>query len=120
MASAPPSPQDRPGPVGSAAEARAPRPAAAAARVRAIDWLRGLAVVLMIQAHGFDAWLLPEAKVGWGYWLVRHMSGLPSRMFLFLAGVSAALRFERQLARGVQAAVMRAQIARRGAQIVGL
>jgi len=92
----------------------------ARSRVSAIDWLRGLAVVFMIQAHGFDAWLMPEAKVGAGYWLIRHMSGLPSRMFLFLAGVSAALRFESQLARGTGSGPMRWQLVKRGAQIVGL
>jgi uncharacterized membrane protein len=94
--------------------------ATARSRVSAIDWLRGLAVVLMIQAHGFDAWLMPEAKVGAGYWLIRHMSGLPSRMFLFLAGVSAALRFESQLARGTAAGTMRWHLVKRGAQILGL
>jgi uncharacterized membrane protein len=88
--------------------------------VAAIDWLRGLAVVLMIQAHGFDAWLMPETKVGPGYWIIRHMSGLPSRMFLFLAGVSAALRFENQLARGTGSGPMRWQLTKRGAQILGL
>lgn len=85
-----------------------------------IDWLRGLAVVLMIQAHGFDAWLAPEAKVGLGYWWIRHLSGLPSRMFLFLVGVSAAIRFETQLAKGVQTPVMRIHAVKRGLQIVGL
>jgi uncharacterized membrane protein len=88
-------------------------------RVRAIDWFRGLAVILMMEWHVFDAWLLPEAKVGWSWWFIRHMGGLPSRLFLFLAGVSAALRFESQLARGIESRLMRAQLARRGLQIVG-
>jgi uncharacterized membrane protein len=90
------------------------------ARVLAIDWLRGLAVVLMIQAHGFDAWLSPAAKASSGYWLIRHMSGLPSRMFLFLVGLSAALRFEGLLARHAPRRQMMAEQARRGLQIVGL
>jgi uncharacterized membrane protein len=94
--------------------------AAAATRVRAIDWLRGLAVILMIQAHAFDAWLVPELKSGAAYAVIKHASGLPSRLFLFLAGVSAALRFEKQLARGDSGRVMRRQLARRGAQILGL
>jgi uncharacterized membrane protein len=96
----------------------APPPAPAPARVLAIDWLRGLAVVLMIQAHGFDAWLSPAAKASGGYWLIRHMSGLPSRMFLFLVGVSAAIRFQSQLARGASRHEMWVEPARRGLQIV--
>lgn len=86
----------------------------------AIDWLRGLAVLFMIQAHAFDAWLLPEAKVGWGYWLIRHMSGLPSRLFLFLVGVSAALRIDGQLAKGAPSAAIRKGLLKRGAEIVAL
>jgi uncharacterized membrane protein len=89
-------------------------------RVAAIDWLRGLAVVLMIQAHGFDAWLAPAAKTGDAYWFIRHMSGLPSRLFLLLVGVSAAIRFNAQLAKGVDERTIRWQAAKRGLQIVGL
>jgi uncharacterized membrane protein len=110
----PPPPQAEAPPVAAAP------PAAVPARVGAIDWFRGLAVILMIEWHALDAWMVPEARVGWSFWFIRHMAGLPSRLFLFLAGVSAALRFEGQLAKGVGSGVMRAQLARRGAQIVGL
>src|SRR5437868_2868127 len=74
----------------------------------------------MIQAHGFDAWLTPQAKTGEGYWLIRHMSGLPSRLFLLLVGVSAAIRFETLLARSADTSTMRRETAKRGLQIVGL
>jgi uncharacterized membrane protein len=107
------SPQPSPAPTQAPATTRP-------ARVLAIDWLRGLAVVLMIQAHAFDAWLSPAAKASSGYWLIRHMSGLPSRMFLFLVGISAALRFEAHLARRTPRAEMMAEQGRRGLQILGL
>jgi uncharacterized membrane protein len=74
----------------------------------------------MIQAHGFDAWLAPEAKTGEAYWWIRHMSGLPSRLFLLLVGVSAAIRFEAQIAKGVQVGAMRWGTAKRGLQIIAL
>src|SRR5437764_192092 len=51
---------------------------------------------------------------------IRHMGGLPARLFLLLVGVSAAIKFETQLARGVDSATMRRQTAKRGLQIVGL
>ena len=79
-----------------------------------IDWLRGLAVVLMILAHSFDAWMDPAERHGAGWFLVRHASGLPSRLFLFLVGVSSAIVFERQLVQGLPAGTMRAITARRG------
>jgi uncharacterized membrane protein len=100
------------------AEPAAPPPSPA--RVEAIDWLRGLAVVLMIQWHAFDAWVAPWARVGWSWWFIRHMGGLPARLFLLLVGVSAAIGFEHQLARGVDTATMRRKTARRGLQILVL
>ncbi len=72
----------------------------------------------MIQAHGFDSWLTPAAKTGAGYAVIRHLSGLPSRLFLLLAGVSVAIRWEAQLAKG--GTDLRRPVAIRGLQIVGL
>lgn len=89
-------------------------------RIEVIDWLRGVAVVLMIQAHAYDAWLAPSEKIGPAYTVIRHLSGLPSRLFLLLVGVSAAIRFEGQLSKGVPAQKMRAQACKRGLEIVGL
>jgi uncharacterized membrane protein len=106
--------------VASSASPPQPTAAPSSRRLDAVDWLRGLAVVLMIQAHGFDAWLTPEAKTGGAYWLIRHMSGLPSRLFLLLVGVTAAMGFERQLAKGVSTTEMRWAAAKRGLQIVVL
>jgi uncharacterized membrane protein len=79
-----------------------------------IDWLRGIAVITMIVAHSFDAWVLPGARTGAKWELVRHVSGLPSRLFLFLVGVSAAAVFQHQLARGMSTAEMRRHALRRG------
>jgi uncharacterized membrane protein len=89
-------------------------------RIEAIDWLRGLAVILMMEWHAFDSWLAPWTRTRPSFWYIALMAGLPSRMFLLLVGVSAAIRFEGQLARGVDAAVMRRQTAKRGLEIVGL
>jgi uncharacterized membrane protein len=94
--------------------------AAAPGRIEAIDWLRGLAVIFMIQWHAFDSWLAPWAKSGGTWWVIRMMGGLPSRMFLLLVGVSAAIGFEGQLARGADASKMRRRSVRRGLEILGL
>jgi uncharacterized membrane protein len=96
-------------------QARPPTP-----RIEAIDWLRGLAVIFMMEWHAFDSWLAPWTRTRPSFWYIALMAGLPSRMFLLLVGVSAAIRFEGQLSRGVDHALMRAQTAKRGLQIVGM
>jgi uncharacterized membrane protein len=90
------------------------------ARILVVDWLRGVGVVLMVLAHSYDAWLTPAARVGWSWNLIRHMAGIPSRLFLFLVGVSAAIVFETHAARGRTPAEMRAHLAKRGLAVVGL
>jgi uncharacterized membrane protein len=90
------------------------------ARIEVVDWLRGLAVVFMILAHGMDAWLLPSAKSGTAYELIRVASGIPARLFLLLVGVSAAIQFEAGLTKGTSTQVMRARLLRRGLLVLGL
>jgi len=89
-------------------------------RIEVVDWLRGLAVVLMILAHGMDAWLLPAAKTGALYAIIRIASGIPARLFLLLVGVSAAIQFESGLAKGADSGSMRGKLLKRGLQILAL
>lgn len=92
-------------------------PAAAvrrAPRILVIDWLRGVAVVLMFMAHGFDSWLDASARATQAYQAISFTSGLPSRLFLFLVGVSQAIGFESAIARGTPAHELRAKGLRRG------
>jgi uncharacterized membrane protein len=90
------------------------------ARLDAVDWLRGLAVVLMIQTHLYDSWASPAAKATGAYWWTRYLGGVPSRLFLLLVGVSMAIGFERQLERGTPRPAMVRASARRGLEILGL
>jgi uncharacterized membrane protein len=89
-------------------------------RIDVVDWLRGVAVVLMIMAHGMDAWLLPAAKTGAAYAVIRVGSGIPARLFLFLVGVSAAIQFESGLKKGLASGAMRGRLAKRGLQVLAL
>ena len=95
-------------------------PPARGKRIEVVDWLRGVAVVLMIMAHGMDAWLLPAAKSGFVYSLIRVASGVPARLFLLLVGVSAAIQFEAGLGKGIGGKVMRNRLLARGAQVLVL
>ncbi|HEX3698162.1 MAG TPA: heparan-alpha-glucosaminide N-acetyltransferase domain-containing protein [Polyangia bacterium] len=89
-------------------------------RLDAIDWLRGLAVVLMIQTHLYDSWVAPAARASDSFLWTRFFGGFPARLFLLLVGVSMAIRFESQLGRGVHRATMCRGMAKRGLEIVGL
>ncbi len=106
----------------SAAPAPATRrlEAPAAGRLDSIDWLRGVAVMLMIQTHLYDSWVSPAGKASSLYWWTRYLGGMPSRLFLLLVGVSLAIRFEGQLRKGVDRATMVRGAVRRGLEILGL
>jgi uncharacterized membrane protein len=73
-----------------------------------IDWFRGLACILMIQTHAYDAWTAEPYRQGtWWIWARLKLGGLPARMFLFLAGVSLAMRFASDVRRSVPIAAAR-------------
>jgi uncharacterized membrane protein len=56
-----------------------------------LDWVRGLAVLIMIQAHVFDSWTRLDARGSWQFVWAIIVAGFGAPMFLFLAGASAAL-----------------------------
>jgi uncharacterized membrane protein len=89
-------------------------------RIEAVDWLRGLAVVLMIQTHLYDAWCSPAAKATAAYGWTRFLGGIPSRLFLLIVGVAMAIRYESQIARQVDRATMVRTAAKRGAEVLVL
>ena len=91
-----------------------------AQRLAYIDWLRGLACVLMFQTHCYDSWLGGSARntsfLGWS----QLLGTLPAPLFLFLAGVSVALVTDRLRRKGVPANQIAKSTVIRGAQIFGL
>jgi uncharacterized membrane protein len=69
------------------------------ARRTYIDWLRGLAVLFMIEWHSVDAWTRLDARDSETFgWLI-FFGGWAAPLFLFLAGVSVALGGEAKMAR---------------------
>jgi len=99
-------------------DAAAPAKAPAPGRLDSIDWLRGLAVVLMIQTHLYDAWVSDAVKrTSEWYGRTRFWGGVPARLFLLLVGVSMAIRFEAQIARKVDRATMVRGAVKRGFEI---
>jgi uncharacterized membrane protein len=70
-------------------------PGKANRRLAYIDWMRGLACLLMFQTHCYDSWLTPAARSGALYRWSQLLGTLPAPLFLFLCGVSFALVTER-------------------------
>jgi uncharacterized membrane protein len=91
-----------------------------ARRLAYIDWMRGLACVIMFQAHCYDSWLNADSRQSWLYLWSQRVSTLPAPIFLFLAGMALALTTESQRHKGAtQGEIARKSIVR-GAQIFGL
>lgn len=88
-------------------------------RLAYIDWMRGLACVLMIQAHCYDSWLNPEARKTALYRWSQEISTLAAPIFLFLCGVSFALVSEGLCQKKAPTAEIFKTASLRGAQILG-
>lgn len=88
------------------------------ARVSYVDWMRGFAVLLMMQTHAYHSWLTPEAKTSGFYGWSRFVGGYPAPLFLFLAGLGLALLAEARLGHGASAATVRREVVRRGFEVL--
>ena len=89
-------------------------------RLAFIDHLRGLGVLIMIEAHVFDSWMrLPDRSLPLFYY-ARSLAGWAAPTFLFLAGLSLAMGMGRRLARGEEPGAVARAGWRRGAWIFAL
>ena len=72
-------------------------------RIAYIDWLRGLACLVMFQTHCYDSWLGGAARDS-GFIKLSQLGGtLPAPLFLFLSGVSFALVTDKLRQKGASA-----------------
>src|SRR5437879_2930789 len=97
-----------------------PKPPAAAitsGRRAYVEWARGLAVVLMIEAHTTDAWTRAISKSTVGFRDATLLGGFAAPAFLWLAGVSIALAASRQERSGAKATAAASVVAQRGLEI---
>jgi len=65
-------------------------------RIRFLDWLRGLAAIIMLQGHTFDSFLRPEARTGATFIFSQFFAGQAAAIFLFLTGITYALGMNRR------------------------
>ena len=85
-----------------------------------LDWLRGVAVLIMVAAHLFDAWVRVIDRSERPYQWAMVVGGFSAPLFLFLAGVAMALAAGSRLRKGLTPAETAAIARRRGWQILGL
>ena len=89
------------------------------ARLGYIDWMRGLACVLMFQTHCYDSWLGGAARQSRFFMRSQLLGTFPAPLFLFLAGISFALVTEKLRRKGLSPMRIAASTIRRGAEIFG-
>jgi uncharacterized membrane protein len=84
-----------------------------------VDWARGIAVLLMIEAHTLDAWtsLKPMVRRTIGFRDATVLGGFAAPMFLWLAGLAVVLAATRAAARSGSRRAAVAMICRRGLEI---
>jgi uncharacterized membrane protein len=89
----------------------------APSRLAYIDWMRGLACVLMFQTHCYDSWLSPSARQS-KFFMYSQLGGtFPAPLFLFLAGISFALATDKLLQKNLPPEQIARTTIRRGAEI---
>lgn len=88
-------------------------------RLDYIDWMRGLACVLMFQTHAYDSWLGGAARQSSFFGYSQLLGSLPAPLFLFLAGISLALGAERLESKGMARLQISRSFLRRGSLILG-
>jgi uncharacterized membrane protein len=92
----------------------------APSRLAYIDWMRGLACVLMFQTHCYDSWLGVDARNSTFFMWSQLGGTLPAPLFLFLAGISFALVTDKLCQKGIPANLIACTTIRRGAEIFAL
>jgi uncharacterized membrane protein len=86
-------------------------------RLAYIDWMRGLACVLMFQTHCYDSWLGGAARQG-KFLMYSQLGGtFPAPLFLFLAGISFALVTDKLKQKNLTPSQIARATIRRGAEI---
>jgi len=59
-----------------------------------LDWMRGLAVLVMIQCHTFNALPRADERQSGVYVLSQFVGGMAAPLFLFMAGMTTAFQIE--------------------------
>ena len=89
-------------------------------RLPHLDWLRGIAVVIMVQGHTLDSWTRVADRTSTAYQWSTVVAGFGAPAFLFLAGTSMLLAAGGRQRRGLTVADVTRSAFRRGLWIFAL
>jgi len=84
-----------------------------------LDVARGLAVLLMLQTHAYDAWVAPEVRASPAFALTRLLGTLPLPLFLLIAGLGVGARVTRAASAGTSTEALQRQLLRQAARVIG-
>ena len=70
-------------------------------RLLYLDWIRGLAALVMLQGHVFHSFIRNDLREGNAYVFSQFVGGLPPAVFLFLTGVTFGFLMYSQERKGV-------------------
>jgi len=70
-------------------------------RLLYLDWMRGLAAVIMLQGHVFHSFLRNDLRTGGPYVFSQFVGGMPPAIFLFLTGVTLSFLMDSQGRKGL-------------------
>jgi uncharacterized membrane protein len=76
----------------------------ASQRLVYLDWVRGVAALIMLQGHVFQSFLRDDLRTGGPYMMSQFAGGMPPAVFLFLLGVTFAFLMDSQEKKGIAAA----------------
>jgi uncharacterized membrane protein len=85
-----------------------------------LDWLRGVAVLIMIEAHLIDSWTRSPDRETPEFGVAMIIGGMGAPLFLFLAGVAVSMSAGAKLRRTGDAAAASSAGVRRGFEILAL
>ena len=85
-----------------------------------IDWLRGVAVLAMIEWHVLDSWTIRDDRDTAAWTTLQTFGGYAAPLFLFLAGLAAPLAIDARQQRGADLRDAAWSVQKRGWQIFGI
>jgi uncharacterized membrane protein len=85
-----------------------------------LDWLRGLALVIMIECHVFNSFARMDVRNGGLYALSQFTGGMAGPLFLFMAGMTFAFQMDRLERKQTSARGRSVSCLRRAGYILGV
>lgn len=82
-----------------------------------IDWARGLAVLVMIEAHTLDAWTSLADRPSTAFRYLTILGGFAAPLFLWLAGVSLVLAADSRFRAAGDRGAAQTELVRRGLEV---